>query len=48
MTVMTINTACNTGSQTDYVQYVALYRVMEYFVHSMSYDIENSLKRSAK
>jgi len=45
---MTINTECNAGSQTDYVQYVALYRVMEYFVHSMSYDTANSLTRSAK
>jgi len=45
---MTINTECNAGSPTDYVQYMALYTVMEYFVHSVSYDNANSLTRSAK
>jgi len=45
---MTMNTECNADSETDYVQYVALYKVTEYFAHSMSYDIANSLTRSAK
>jgi hypothetical protein len=41
---MTNNSECNAGSQTDYVQYVALYKVMEYFVHSMSMILQNHLQ----